>query len=1306
MTGKNRLLLSAAFAAALSGSALATETEHVSFNLFRAPGPVTVDGDASDWNLAGSMLICSDVENYRDEFASWQSAMFDDENLYVLSRWLDTTPLNNPGLCGSDAGFAGDCLQFRLIVDSSGQAKKQKSPTERTTHVEAWRGRDGRDMVGLVYGREFNEGSVKNALAEGAKQAFRVNADGKGYVQEIAIPWKLLAPAGYAPKAGDTVVLTYEPNFGTSSKMRITTKDLFRKGVTPDRVFAFLASPTWGEVKLSDQPPAAPMPVRLSDTRTFPVSMEKGVPAVDWTGLIRDNRPEGFVKLPLDMAEDGYVSLNVKNARGEVVRHLLNAERLAKGHHEILWDGLTTPNDRKVGQPVEAGAYTWEAIVRKDVDLEMVGWAANAGRAPYDCPGGNWGGDQGAPLAVSAVGDRVYLGWTGSEAGQALVCADRDGNVIWRQKRGGFGGASFIVADADDVFAYDYGQENTLYKLDAAKGEYRNFEGSDSALVSVRDRLAGHITAAAEEREKATKHGLALSGLALNGGKLFLAYGPFNAPWREAQPGGDVVVVLDKRTGLKVGEFAAKGVRDIRSGADGRLYMLGDGNRVFEVDAKSYAMTPLFDAGDGAVCLAAGPDGSVFVGYAEPQNVVRRFDRAGKPLVTIGKPGGRALTGPWEKEGLRFIAGVSVSDAGRVWVTECDDKPRRISSWQASDGAFVKEYLGPTHYGAGGGAICPTDPTVMVGLNCEWKLDPATGRATCVAVISRGTWANARFGQSPDGRVYLVVGGGWGGPYKPSEIYERLAPGKWALRTRFSPVFGDRGALVGAKVWSDRNGDAAEQADEVRTFDVDLGGWIDGWYMPCNQRLGFAGGRYYIPVTGWTACGAPEYDLGKAVRLPANAIADGETRGGMGAQRNIVSEDGKYVIYNGHYGAEHSDMPCYEIATGRRVFAYPNTFVGVHGGHSAPPARTGLIRAAYDFVGTATLPGALGNVFFVGTDKGEWHVVNDRGFYICSLFEGDPMRMKWPEEAVPGANLNRIPPGMGAEDFGGSMIRTDRGEVYVQAGKTAFINIRVKGLDTVRELASGRFELTAADVLKAADYQLKYVSAVESSKACTVPAREVAFTGNPYQDFGGVPLADFGPNNAKVRAWASRGAEKLYLAWHVDDATPWANGAKGSENMYAMGDTVDFQLGTDGKADPKRKEPVEGDFRLSIGSVGGQPKAVVYRKVSSAKAPRTFHSGVWRDGVTYDSVREIPAEVKVVPQGAHYFVEAAVSLKDLGLAPAPAKLRGDFGATFGNAAADDTVLRVHWSNQATGLVADEVAELQYSPALWGSIEFQ
>ena len=1305
--------LSAAALALTATPSRATETEHTQFKIFRAKGPVSVDGKFDDWDLTGSMLICSDVENYRDQFASWQTAAYDDDNLYLLSRWIDATPLNNPGIFGSDMGFAGDCLQLRVIIDATGEATRNGAETERCTHIDAWRGRDGRDGIFCTYGRNFDQGSVKNLLDLGAKQAFLVNKDNSGYTQEISIPWKFLAPEGYQPKQGDTLIMTYEPNFGTSSKLRITTKDLFRPGVTPDRVFAFMASPLWGPVKLLGESDGKPMPVRLSDGRTFPVSLDgNGLPEVKWEGLYVEEKLEGFKAINLDMPEDGFVSLVIRDSSGFVVRNLLNAEFLTKGGHEVLWDGLATQNAKIYGDPVPVGDYTWEAIYRKALDLKLVGWAANAGSAPYDCPGGNWGGDQGNPNTVDCDGERVYLGWTGSEAGQALVCVDYDGKVLWRHKRGGFGGASIVAVDGGNLLVYDLGQGNVIYRIDAARGEYVNFDGSDTAVLEMGPLMTPYLPAGAE----IPRYGIAGSGMAVAGGRLFFSFGPANGGWRQPQPSGDVVIVIDAATGKKAGEIKVANPGSISLGADGRLYLLADGS-VFTIDPASLELAKAVDGvGPLARSVTADKDGNVYVGFEAPVNQVKVY-ADGKPVRAIGREGGRALTGPWQKDGLLAISGMKVDARGRLWVSEFDDKPRRFSLWDAATGGFLREFFGPTHYGAGGGAVCPTDPLTMVGLNCEWKLDPETGRAECVAVVSRGRWANARFGQSPDGRVFLAVGGGWA-PHCPVEIYERKGPGDWILRTKLTCLprepgmatpdgVVNEGGAYGLRVWTDANGDQAEQPEEVKERVIpDMGGWIDGWYMPMNQALTFAGGNYVIAVTGWSPCGAPEYDVDELQRLPDAAVAEGVGRGGMGAQKNIVSEDGRYVIYNAHYGAESSDIPCFEIATGRKVAAYPSNYVGVHGGHSAPPAKQGMIRAAYDYAGTFKMPAPLNNVFVIGTDKGEWHLVNDAGYYIGRLFEGDAMKIKWPDSAEPGANMNNVPPGMGAEDFGGSVTRTTDGRVFVQGGKTAFINMELTGLDTYRLLGSGSLSMSEDDQTRANAFKVKYLSVAESAKVANVPRKEVVFSCNPDSDFGPA-FAEFGPGNARIRAWIACGADRLYLAWRVTDATPWINGATSFKNMYAMGDTVDFQLGTDTGADVHRGDAVAGDLRLSIGPHNGANVAAIYRRVSDEKAPETFFSGVWRDGYTMELVKRLDdVAVQVETYDGGYVVEASVPLATLGFTPADGlRLKGDFGATFGDPAGKDTVLRVYWANQATGIVADEVAELMMNPALWGTFEF-
>ncbi len=46
---------------------------------------------------------------------------------------------------------------------------------------------------------------------------------------------------------------------------------------------------------------------------------------------------------------------------------------------------------------------------------------------------------------------------------------------------------------------------------------------------------------------------------------------------------------------------------------------------------------------------------------------------------------------------------------------ENDKSPRRVSAWNVDSGALVREMFGATNYGANGGAICPTDPLVVIG---------------------------------------------------------------------------------------------------------------------------------------------------------------------------------------------------------------------------------------------------------------------------------------------------------------------------------------------------------------------------------------------------------------------------------------------------------------------------------------------------------------------------------------------------------------------------------------------------------------
>ena len=136
--------------AAAALAAGATETENVDFRIVRAPGAVAVDAEFADWNLAGSIFCCPDVESFRASYGVWIAAMFDRDNLYFLFRWLDQTPMNNPGLAGSDYPWQGDCMQARLATSPQSRTVwndlRHNTDTSRLpmkfAHFEFWRDRN------------------------------------------------------------------------------------------------------------------------------------------------------------------------------------------------------------------------------------------------------------------------------------------------------------------------------------------------------------------------------------------------------------------------------------------------------------------------------------------------------------------------------------------------------------------------------------------------------------------------------------------------------------------------------------------------------------------------------------------------------------------------------------------------------------------------------------------------------------------------------------------------------------------------------------------------------------------------------------------------------------------------------------------------------------------------------------------------------------------------------------------------------------------------------------------------------------
>jgi hypothetical protein len=1188
--------------------------------------------------------------------AVWTHAMYDSQNLYLLERWIDATPLNNPGSSKGSYGFAGDCLQVRFIF-------APETPEERTSHWTCWQDMEGISAADVAYGKQFNEGGVPNALKEGMRQAFLKNADGKGYVQEIAIPWKLLTKDGAPPKAGDRLRMTLEPNFTIGKANRWSSKDLFAPGSVPDRVFTFMASGCWGWATVEAKGKVIPQALRLADAREFEVTMEKGIPVIDWTGLIKSQARPGFLPITYAMPEDGYVSLNIWNSDGVVVRQLLTCDFQAKGKKKLQWDGLTTPGYKRPGEPVPAGPYTWKAIYHTGIGLRLRGFACNGGAVPWDNgPGSNWGGDHGQPVTCAADGEKVYLGWSGAEAGKAIVALNLDGVAQWNVSRSAMSGCTQIAVDSNTV--YGLNGPGALFRVDAKTSVFTFWAGRESTDLAVRDIWGDP----AGKPDSAT-------GMDAKNGKLYLSF-----------TANSQLAVVDGASGKLIKALAVEKPGLLKAVNDTLVYVVSDGKAVMAVSPGTGEVKQVVGGLQNATGVAVDADGNIYVGLRDPDNQVRVFAADGKPIRVIGRQGGRPLMGAWNPDGMCAIAGLAVDARGRLWVAEDDPHPKRFSVWDTRTGAFQREFFGPTHYGASGGAINPADPNIMAGEGCEWRIDPSNGLANCIGIFQRSIAGFARYARA-SGKAFILTYG------DRIRFTERIGDGKYALR---AAVYGDEKVT---HFWADENGDQQESPDEVQTLDARCvfgSGW--GGSPPLSLYINTdltITARTLIKVGGFTKCGAPKYDLAGARPLPV---------AGMGTPDNT-----RVLDFMNAYGVIEDTLHCHDIATGKLLWTYPSHFTGVHGSHAACPPEPGMIRGGFGIIGNARFPAPLGSIWVINSNVGEWHVLTEDGFYLARLFQGDGMKWSWPEKAVAGVTMDNCPPGLGGEDFGGSAQQADDGKLYLQAGKTGLWNIEVTGLDTVKAIRGSRLTVKEKDIRTAQGFRERSLQETVGKVTVTVKRQTPAFTGNLDADFKGAQILCYKKQDAAaVRTAAAWDDRNLYLGWDVTDNTPWVNGAGEAAALYVGGDTVDFQLGTNPKADKDRGEAVAGDLRLSIGAFRGKPTAVLYRRASDAKKPRTFSSGVVKEYRMdfVDVLADARVEVKVRP-GQGNTVEAAIPLAAFGLKPTDGLvLRADFGVTHGDPGGTRARLRTYWANQHTGIVDDAVFELMMEPKYWGEVVFR
>lgn len=775
---------------------------------------------------------------------------------------------------------------------------------------------------------------------------------------------------------------------------------------------------------------------------------------------------------------EGYVMVNIYRADGTLVRRLEPGKTMPKGAHDLTWDGLA--EDGKMAEP---GDYTWKGLFHEGIGLKLRGWVGSG--VPWQTPDGKggWGGDGGVPIAVAADDKQVYLGWSAAVENASVLACDLNGRVQWKSNRneGPYSGCKALAVDDGIVYVLGgddhgeggdirYARGDSIYRLNAQNGELIPWPNGEADL-KIRSLWPKDRKTNPDEAD----------AMAVRHGHIYLSF-----------TGAQFLTVLDAKTGayLQTVVGAPPGMIDIAptqtelpdapgklSDADfGVIAMRVSPDYRMRVDSQDdpgnsvlgrilFAHDPFWvitsdmaglktDAPVTALTVvgerAKFHPRTAFVGFGAPVNQVeaRPLLDAENATWVAGRRGGRALLGPWQADGLHSIRGVALAADGKLWVAEADPYPKRFSVWDTAgkQGRLVHEFFGSPQWAAPDGAINPLDPDIMVAQNCEWRIDRKTGAATCLGVIARDQiFSHAHYGIGHNGHAYLMTDylskGGI-----PIRIFERLGDGDYKLRGKIyyaladgkeasvEDYYSDR--LRQTVFWTDKNGDGKEQPDELTVVPGLLS--LDGPSYVHNLDLQYrneSGEVWALPVVGWTSCGAPQYDPEKPRKLPLHAHA--------------VSADGKLCLVpvsDSRYG---DLLGCFEVQNGRKLWEIPATGADVSGYET----KDGAVRSEEFAGGSAYLPGPLKNVWAVGEWGGRWRVVTEDGFLLGHLFARYDLGARWPAVAKPGVDLSAADSRVSGV---GSVTQGKDGKVYIEAGRDAYWNLELTGLEKVKALPGGK----------------------------------------------------------------------------------------------------------------------------------------------------------------------------------------------------------------------------------------------------------
>jgi hypothetical protein len=1063
---------------------------------------------------------------------------------------------------------------------------------------------------------------------------------------------------------------------------------------------------------------------------------------------VADDGPQPPIPVRFNLKKAGFVTLVIEDTSGKRVRNLVSETPFPAGDNTIWWDGTDD-----LGRDVDAarrslykiparfvapGDYRVRGLVRDKITPHYEFSVYNPGTPPWTTADetGGWLTNHSAPQAALYLPaektpngkEMVYLGSYISEGGSGLAWVDLEG-----RKQGGRGwiGGAWTAAP---FLAGDFGTQAVpdIYAYVGAVW----FAGKDPKSTQLVLRITGLTTRAGvkdipiasyEFTGKSRRLGPEMGGFAVRDGIVVASLTLQNQ-----------LIFVDARNNRVLGTAPLDAPKGLAFDARGRLLAVS-GTKLVRFDK---AQLPLANPG---TLIATGLDdpgqitldvsGNIYISDRGQSHQVKVFDANGRFVRAIGKAG-VPKEGPYDPLRMNNPAGLAVDSRNRLWVTENDFLPKRVSVWSL-DGKLLKAFYGPGKYG-GGGTLDPQDKTRFYYADegrgtLEFKLDWQKGEAQLVNVLYRpeaGDLELSTHAAAPEMPLYFngkryftdcynsdptsgqpvsfifaekagvlrpIAALGWAGdwPILDGEAFQARRP---------QPPAPEPGKKKGPKplwmfVWSDANFDGQVQPMEVDFQLANIGG------ITVAPDLSFYAARVngqalrYAP-TGFSAQGVPKYDLAKA-QILANGVLDPASSGGS---QIVTSQDGWMALTLGQ--APYSALSITGAKNGVAMWSYPNLWPGLHASHHAPdPTRPGELTGPTRMLGGPFSPrgSEVGPLWALNSNEGQIYIFTIDGLFAASVFQHRSVGKIW---RIPTAerNLDISELTLGEENFWPTITQTSDGEIYIVDGARMAL-VRLDGLDTLRRIPEIPLKVTAGDLMQAQKYLVTLESQRQKEQGTGIlkvavksqtPVVDGTLDDWKSAQFVAIDAVSNGASGAVAVA-----GDRLYAAWKTGDGKLLQNSGELPAAPFKTGGALDLMIGADAKANPGRANPVAGDVRLLVTQANGKTLAVLYRAVvPGTKEPVPF-SSPWRT-ITLDKVDDVSAQVQLAGKDGNY--EISIPLSVLGLQPATGQtISGDIGILRGDGA--QTTSRTYWSNKASNITADVPSEAQLAPQLWGKWQF-